>query len=195
MRTFIGLLVTLACSFRTTSRMHVEAFAPLSTRRGGSVTTLRRSSESSVVSLAMADTDSSEVYIMVNGMPGPMATAAAEACLRKGLKLSPFAMTGPDIEPCTITVVDSVSGKSSNVRLIPSNQREEIVKSLAGIRESAGAENVMAIDYTHPSAVNGNALFYKENGLPFVMGTTGGDRDKLIQDVPPLIDAIALLND
>jgi 4-hydroxy-tetrahydrodipicolinate reductase len=31
--------------------------------------------------------------------------------------------------------------------------------------------------------VNGNALFYVENKLPFVMGTTGGDREKLIADV------------
>eukprot|EP00977_Amphora_coffeiformis_P023305 scaffold12976_cov197-Amphora_coffeaeformis.AAC.4 len=112
-----------------------------------------------------------------------MATAAAEACLRKGLNLSPFAMTGPDIEPSTITVVDKVTGKSSNVRLIPSTDQDEIIRSLAGIRETVGAENVMAIDYTHPSAVNGNAVFYAANKLPFVMGTTGGDRDKLMKDV------------
>ena len=50
--------------------------------------------------LAMADDsdDKSDVYVMVNGMPGPMATAAAEACLRKGLKLAPVAMTGPEME-------------------------------------------------------------------------------------------------
>ena len=28
-----------------------------------------------------------------------------------------------------------------------------------------------------------NANFYCENGLPFVMGTTGGDRTKLMEDV------------
>lgn len=28
-----------------------------------------------------------------------------------------------------------------------------------------------------------NALFYGSNGVPFVMGTTGGDRQKLIADV------------
>jgi 4-hydroxy-tetrahydrodipicolinate reductase len=40
--------------------------------------------------------------------------------------------------------------------------------------------NVLAIDFTHPSAVNGNADLYNEMKLPFVMGTTGGDRDKLM---------------
>ena len=139
----------------------------------------------SPLATALYMTDASEIYVMVNGMPGPMATAAAEACLRKGLSLSPFAMTGPDVEPATITVVDAVSGKSSNVRLIPSKpeNEDEIIKSLAGIREAAGATNVLAIDYTHPSAVNGNAVFYAAQELPFVMGTTGGDREKLLKDV------------
>lgn len=121
---------------------------------------------------------------MVNGMPGPMATAAAEACLRKGLKLSPVAMTGPDVEACTITVSDEVTGKSSDVRLIPSPETEELEAAIAGAREGAGGEkNFLAIDYTHPSAVNANAQFYIDNKLPFVMGTTGGDREKLLSDV------------
>ena len=35
------------------------------------------------------------------------------------------------------------------------------------------------IDYTLPAAVNSNCDFYCEHGVPFVMGTTGGDRDLL----------------
>lgn len=124
-----------------------------------------------------------DVKVMVNGMPGPMATAAAEACLRKGLSLSPVAMTGPDIEPATITVVDNVTGKHANVRLIPSNQKEEINAAISGLRSSVGADNIYAIDYTHPSAVNSNAKFYAENKIPFVMGTTGGDREQLMKDM------------
>jgi 4-hydroxy-tetrahydrodipicolinate reductase len=122
---------------------------------------------------------------MVNGMPGPMATAAAEACLRKGLKLSPVAMTGPDVAASTITVVDTVTQKTANVRLIPSSHLAEIEASLAGVKEVAGdsfAKNLLAIDYTHPSAVNANGLFYVKNNIPFVMGTTGGDREKLLAD-------------
>lgn len=42
---------------------------------------------------------------------------------------------------------------------------------------------MIVVDYTLPSAVNENATFYCENSLPFVMGTTGGDREKLIADV------------
>jgi 4-hydroxy-tetrahydrodipicolinate reductase len=55
--------------------------------------------------------------------------------------------------------------------------------AIEGLKTSVGEKNLLAIDYTHPSAVNGNALFYVENKLPFVMGTTGGDREKLLADV------------
>lgn len=43
--------------------------------------------------------------------------------------------------------------------------------------------DLVCIDYTHPSAVNSNAEFYIKHKIPFVMGTTGGDREKLINDV------------
>lgn len=127
----------------------------------------------------------SDVRVMVNGMPGPMATAAAEACLRKGLSLSPIAMTGPDVEPSTITVVDEVTGKHANVRLIPSTNVEELESAIEGVKVAVGGEmkNLLSIDYTHPSAVNSNANFYAKNGIPFVMGTTGGDREQLMDDM------------
>ena len=143
---------------------------------------------------AAGDNDASEtsnVIVMVNGMPGPMATAAAEACLRKGLKLAPTAMTGPDIDPSTITVYDKITGKSAEVRLIPSINVDEIKDSIAAMRTAAGEKNLLAIDFTHPSAVNANALFYVQHSLPFVMGTTGGDRDKLIQDVAGHFSVVA----
>eukprot|EP00574_Skeletonema_japonicum_P002110 CAMPEP_0201717762 /NCGR_PEP_ID=MMETSP0593-20130828/3444_1 /ASSEMBLY_ACC=CAM_ASM_000672 /TAXON_ID=267983 /ORGANISM="Skeletonema japonicum, Strain CCMP2506" /LENGTH=341 /DNA_ID=CAMNT_0048207897 /DNA_START=1 /DNA_END=1026 /DNA_ORIENTATION=+ len=153
-----------------------------------------RAKATSIMQMSSGDGDSSSLRIMVNGMPGPMATAAAEACLRKGLSLSPIAMTGPDIESSTITVSDDVTGKSAEVRLIPASDegREDIVASLAGLRESVGAENVLAIDYTHPSAVNANGVFYAENKLPFVMGTTGGDREQLMSDMESR-DAFAVI--
>ena len=37
----------------------------------------------------------------------------------------------------------------------------------------------ICIDYTHPTAVNDNAKFYVAHKIPFVMGTTGGDRQDL----------------
>lgn len=43
--------------------------------------------------------------------------------------------------------------------------------------------DLVLVDYTLPQVLNGNAEFYCQNKLPFVMGTTGGDRDKLLADV------------
>ena len=158
-------------------------------RRQGSVILHMSSSSSSSSSSdgVVADTGKRNVHVMVNGMPGPMATAAAEACLRKGLKLTPFAMTGPDIEKAVISVVDPQTQALANVLLIPSLEQDEIVAQLAGLREAwtgGGEDNVLvAIDYTHPSAVNSNAEFYVQHQIPFVMGTTGGDREQLMQTV------------
>lgn len=143
-------------------------------------------SQHHLTSLQMSDSSFSneDIHVMVNGMPGPMATAAAEACLRKGLSLSPIAMTGPDITPSTITVADPITNKSANVRLIPSSATEEIESAIEGLKAGVGGDlNLLAIDYTHPSAVNSNAKFYAENSIPFVMGTTGGDREQLMKDM------------
>lgn len=137
--------------------------------------------------LHMSDTDTldlSSVSVMVNGMPGPMATAAAEACLRKGLKLAPVAMTGPNVEPMTITVVDPDTSRHASVRLIPSSNTDEVQAAIVdGLKTAVGENNLVAIDYTHPSAVNSNGRWYADSGIPFVMGTTGGDREQLLEDV------------
>jgi len=127
---------------------------------------------------------SSDTYVMVNGMPGPMAVAAAEACVRKGLKLCPIALTGPDVKSNTLTVTDEDTNKSTGVRLIPSNDNADIESALESFRTDMNNNaNIVAIDFTHPSAVNTNGLWYIKNNVPFVMGTTGGDREKLMKDV------------
>ena len=119
-----------------------------------------------------------------------MATEAAEACLRKGLSLAPIAFTGPNIEPCTIVVSDPDTNRSATVRLIPSSNADssssssssvvEMECALEGLRAGVGSKGrVIAIDYTHPSAVNSNGEWYVKQRLPFVMGTTGGDREAL----------------
>jgi len=129
--------------------------------------------------------DLSKIKIMVNGMPGPMATAAAEACLRKGLELAPVALTGPDVEPMTISVYDPDTDRASNVRILPASESgmEEMESKLEGLKSACGDDNLLVIDYTHPSAVNKNGKWYAKHKLPFVMGTTGGDREQLVEDV------------
>ncbi len=113
------------------------------------------------------------IKVMVNGLPGNMSTKAAEHILQdSGLKLIPYALTGPEIE-ATETQIGSEA-----VRLIKPDERQEMIES---IKRSEGM--VICVDYTHPNAVNNNAAFYCENALPFVMGTTGGDRTLLVETV------------
>jgi 4-hydroxy-tetrahydrodipicolinate reductase len=113
------------------------------------------------------------IKVMVNGLPGNMSTKATEHILQdNSLKLIPYALTGPEIEDAEAQI------GAEAVRLIKPDERQGIVES---IKKSEGT--VICVDYTHPNAVNDNAAFYCENGLPFVMGTTGGDRTRLAETV------------
>ena len=113
------------------------------------------------------------IKVMVNGLPGNMATKAAEHIQRdSAMKLIPYALTGPEM-----TANETQIG-TETVRLIPPDQRQGAIDSL---KRSEGA--FFSVDYTHPNAVNDNASFYCDNGIPFVMGTTGGDRSLLVDTV------------
>jgi 4-hydroxy-tetrahydrodipicolinate reductase len=113
------------------------------------------------------------IKVMVNGIPGNMSTKAAEHILQdSSLKLIPYALTGPEIEAAETQI------GSEAIKLIKPDERKEMIES---IKRSEGM--VICVDYTHPNAVNNNAAFYCENALPFVMGTTGGDRTLLVETV------------
>lgn len=110
----------------------------------------------------------SEIHVMVSGLPGKMATRVAEHVARSpDMMLMPVSFTGPDI---TEDAVDIEGGPP--IDLVKPGFRDSWGEVLA----DGGA---ICVDYTQPSAVNCNAEFYCANGLNFVMGTTGGDREKL----------------
>ncbi|MBW2037607.1 MAG: dihydrodipicolinate reductase [Deltaproteobacteria bacterium] len=113
------------------------------------------------------------IKVMVNGLPGNMAVKAAEHIVQADdMKLVPHALTGPEITAKDVQIA------SETVRLIRPESRQQMIES---IKKTEG--NFVCVDYTHPNAVNDNASFYCENGLPFVMGTTGGDRKLLVDTV------------
>jgi 4-hydroxy-tetrahydrodipicolinate reductase len=113
------------------------------------------------------------IKVMVNGLPGNMATKAAEHIQRdSAMKLIPYALTGPEVKARETQI------GSAEVRLIPPDKRQEAIDTL---KTSEGP--FFSVDYTHPNAVNDNASFYCDNGIPFVMGTTGGDRAVLVDTV------------
>ena len=113
------------------------------------------------------------IKVMVNGLPGNMATNVANHVLDDDrFALIPFSLTGPEITGKEYKI------STLSIRLVHTSERQDIINE---IKKKEGS--FISIDYTHPSAVNSNAEFFCSNSLPFVMGTTGGDRKKLAETV------------
>ncbi len=107
------------------------------------------------------------VKIMFNGLPGNVAaTIAAHALKDERFSVLPFSLTGPDIDTDKFTI------GTTDFKLLKPETRENEINELL---KNEGW--FISIDYTHPTAVNENVKFYCDNNLPFVMGTTGGDRE------------------
>ncbi|ABW67200.1 dihydrodipicolinate reductase [Desulfosudis oleivorans] len=109
------------------------------------------------------------IPIMINGLPGNVAKMIVSHVLRDSrFALVPFSLTGPEIQEAAVEVA------GTSIQLVRPDVRAarigDIKKQCPGL---------ISVDYTHPTAVNGNCEFYCAHGLPFVMGTTGGDRDRL----------------
>ena len=106
---------------------------------------------------------------MVNGIPGKVAGTVARHVLEDPrFRLIPCSFTGPEIQQ------DEHPVAGTTIRLIRPDGREAALPELQRAHAS-----FLSVDYTHPSAVNANAEFYCRHRLPFVMGTTGGDRRQL----------------
>ncbi len=113
------------------------------------------------------------VRIMINGLPGNLASVLADRAVKdKRFQVITGSLTGPEIAEKQQKIRDIA------FRLIPPKKRQEQINA---ILEQEGG--FVAIDFTHPSAVNENAQFYCQNRIPFVMGTTGGNRDFLHKTV------------
>ena len=115
--------------------------------------------------------------VMMNGLPGAMGREIAAACLRRGIDLVPYCLTGPGM-PASVTVDDVPGGETRTIEMYPPDKKDELAARV--LADYPDASGVVAIDFTHPTAVNSNAEWYCEHGIPFVMGTTGGDRDALL---------------
>merc|ERR1711907_27831 len=116
--------------------------------------------------------------VMVNGLPGAMGKEVSAACIRRGFNIAPIALTGPGMAE-SVDVSDLEGGPVRTVRLIEAGSEQAEAEVRAMQAETPGG--VICIDFTHPTAVNKNAEFYAALGLPFIMGTTGGDRDALMK--------------
>lgn len=104
---------------------------------------------------------------MVNSCTGKMGQAVAEAALRAGVELVPFTLCGPgEQKPVDI--------EGHKIALVGPEERDAKVAEL-----KKQYPNLMAVDYTLPDAIHSMVDFYVKHDIPFVMGTTGGDRAKI----------------
>ncbi len=111
--------------------------------------------------------------VMVNGLPGNVTRMLARHIVQTDdMVLVPYSLTGPEIEE------ERVELEGQSIALIRPDDREA---RMAEVKARYPA--CICVDFTHPSAVNANAAFYCQQGLPFVMGTTGGDREALRRTV------------
>jgi 4-hydroxy-tetrahydrodipicolinate reductase len=113
------------------------------------------------------------ITIMLNGLPGSVAAVIAGHLLSDDrFRLIPFSLTGPEIR------ADVHRVKTTDIALVRPDARDKVIDDV-----TAKEGPFITIDYTVPGAANDNARFYSDKGLPFVMGTTGGDRDLLAETV------------
>ncbi|KAF3453036.1 hypothetical protein FNV43_RR03469 [Rhamnella rubrinervis] len=127
---------------------------------------------SSVVIAHSSMSSASNIPIMVNGFSGKMGKAVIKAADSVGLNLVPISFGSEEESGSTV----QVCGK--DITVYGPAERESILASLFDKHP-----NLIAVDYTVPAAVNDNAEVYCKIGVPFVMGTTGGDRDRLYKTV------------
>lgn len=120
------------------------------------------------------------LVVMVNGLSpeaGKMARGVAEkVVISPDMNLVPYSLTGPEIDSQYVRL----NGEERPIYLIRPEDADVQVRDMLW---RYGDNPPIAVDFTHPDAVNGNANFYCDKGLPFVMGTTGGDREALEQRV------------
>jgi 4-hydroxy-tetrahydrodipicolinate reductase len=113
------------------------------------------------------------IRMMINGLPGNMAQVIArQAMADDRFAVLPYSMTGPDID------ISSCEIEGTVFKLIVPDARDGQIGGLV-----AAHAPFISVDFTHPSGVNENARFYCRHQLPFVMGTTSGNREQLLETV------------
>jgi 4-hydroxy-tetrahydrodipicolinate reductase len=114
--------------------------------------------------------------VMMNGLPGAMGYEVSKACLRRGFGLAEMAMTGPGV--ASSCVVEEGSTKVTVELVAPKGDAH--TQAVKKMQEKYG-KDLVVIDFTHPTAVDPNVEVYNETKVPFVMGTTGGNREKMMK--------------
>lgn len=107
-----------------------------------------------------------KIKVMIAGLPGKMATLVAEYVEKaEDMDLMSFALSE---EAGKLQIGDT------EIFQIALDWHQNRLKELSPD---------VIVDFTQPKSVNRNAELYCQCEIPFVMGTTGGDRDSLTKTV------------
>ena len=129
---------------------------------------------------------SSETYVMINGITGKMGQAIAQSVTnRKGFTLCPHAFIPKDIQRNTNTKLQFGDVLVNDLFNLEKEGKEKAVAKLKELqaRYTKSGSKFIVIDFTVPDAIDGNIALYLEAMVPFVCGTTGGNREKFTKDV------------
>eukprot|EP00775_Hariotina_reticulata_P005324 gene5324-5559_t len=99
-----------------------------------------------------------------------MGRAVAEAAVKAGLPLVPYTLCGAAEAAASSSV--EVSGQ--HLKLVGPDTRDQLIEQYPSL---------IMVDYTVPDVIHDMVDLYIRHKTPFVMGTTGGDRNKLAADV------------
>ena len=109
------------------------------------------------------------ILVMINGLPGNVARLMlSHALCDPRFRVIPYSLTGPEI------TTEHFESGGLKITLLKPEQRDRVMPEAIAVHGTP-----IALDFTHPAAVNANAVFYTAHRIPFVMGTTGGNRAAL----------------
>lgn len=160
-----------------------QNLASFSHRRRGNCNILKKQ-KSSILMMSVSNTLTQSVDkpptaspnigfpILVNGCTGKMGQAVIKAAVSAGLHLVPVSFSS------SVEAVKTVEVCGKEIQVHGPSERESVLASLFDENPT-----MVVVDYTVPAAVNDNADLYCKIGVPFVMGTTGGDRERLYRTV------------
>lgn len=119
------------------------------------------------------------IHVMVNGLPGRMATEVAKAVANdERMQLVKYSLTGEEVTE------DKIDIGGAEITLIrPSERKNYEFLFYETFQSMAEWKPLVIVDLTVPMAVNDNVKFYTRHGFNFVIGTTGGDKEEMETDI------------
>lgn len=167
-----------ACSGGNIRRSIRGTFAA---RRAQKITSTKRAA--TTIAMASGANDGT-TYVMVNGITGKMGHAIADSVTnREGFTLVPHAFAVAIPAEKKLTFGDVVVDDFFNVEKEGKEKAVAKLKEIQNKYANKDGSKFILVDFTVPDAIDSNIAMYVEAMVPFVCGTTGGNREKFTKDV------------